>query len=892
MFVLLIKLASTLEQEIYYFHKMKYRLFTFMLLMVISILYPSSCFCQQLRVEAKNAYQRGALFKAKQLCEQKLNTLEEVDSLNPFERSEAYQLYANINYAIGLPEQYKEAIDSMWHYRSKLNQPIYFVEYAAYQLRYLTYFHNYAPAIKLVDTASQVLSRHQASAHLIDTLFFHANVLNAYRNTFMEDLSDSEKQMRKWTLFKEYEKLPWFNGSDAVKKAVYCTFLGNIMQDFVYLRPDKYPKEISDTALQKALYYYKKGRKFILQKYGRENHLSGRLAALIALQYAKDEYQVDSVFFWCNKAIKASQMIKPNGRETYRNLKYPLFAARLKAEILTKDPTTLAAQVKSQIKEVESMLSHRSYFISKFLQNRSDRFAQGYALDPTDQLTLLYRQNLIAAKNYADSLACFRKIWRFQSVRYSKATYFEALQNHLGKQNVQDLILAYHSIYEQNQILLDELFLSRNNELDKDTLEVKKEIAHWQKKLNYFLANCPIEFKNFIENKSQQTLEEFQRSLDKKQAFVLFYYSRGMLFIPGYKPFALLVSNATVQLVDLKESYETIAFPFSVSSLKNGAQFKRQAYLQYHNFFEEIDQALDSTISSLSLSVTPQFSSISFESTLKDTAFYNWKEAPFLLKERAIAYTQNQSVDFLNSFRSYSSKRKLYQDQCDSTALIATPFALELAKKLVKKYSFESLISSSNILADSSYLAFQLISHASLDSLLKVHHHYYKAQAKYDENAILFCDTTLNLSDFDGSDLKAKLAVIASCGSGEGFVEVQNGRYDYARVMLKNGSQTAITSFIEMDEKSTAQILEKFYAYLSNGEKVAAALQKAKLDFLAQVKDPELYNPVYWAGLKVDGANQKIHLLGEEEENSQWILAIIMLGIGILIVANGKDCFS
>jgi len=860
---------------------MKYPLFLLVLFIQV-VFFSSDCLSQQLGDKAKTAYENGALFKAKELCSQYISSFDLCSNESFFELAEAHQLFANINYAIGLPEQYKVAIDSMWKYRSKLNKEIYFVEYAAYKMRYMTYFHNYTPAIKLADSASEVLSRNKFDSHLIDTLFFHANVLNTYRNTFLEDLSNSEKQMRKWTLFKKYEKFSWLSVKDEFQKAVYCTFLGNIMQDFVIHRPLQYPKEISDTAFKKALYYYKEGRRAILRKFGRENHLSGRLASLIALQFAKNKYQIDSVLYWCGKAISASRIQTMKRSKLYRHLKYPLFASRLKAAILIKDSSTVAAQLRTQIKEIESMLSHRSYYVGKFLLNRNDRFAQGYALDPADELCLLYRLSLKSANSKKDSLNYFNQIWNYQSVRYNKASYFEALQNHLGKHKVDQFISKYNLIYEQKQVLYDELYLARINNDIIDTTEVKREIEHWHNKLKNFLGGSPNEFKNFIENKSQQTINEFQNSLLNNEAFILFYYSNGMLSITQNKPFALIISYSNIEIANLKERDETIDFVLSISQIKNGSEFKRQAYTQYYNFFKEIDQRLDSSIESITLSVTPRLSNISFESTLRDTIFQDWEYAPFLLKELAISYTQNQSLDYLNSFRTFSSKRSLYQDNCNSTQLVAIPFSQSLSKALMNNYNFNNLPSASQFLADSSLLAFQLISHASLDSLLKVKSNYYKAQSIYDENSILLCDTILDLSDFDENNFKAKLAVIAACESGDGLIEQFNGRYDFGRVMLKNGSQTAVTSLIKMDDKSTAQILNNFYAYLAKGEKVPIALQKAKLDFLAQIEDPELYKPVYWAGLKVDGINQSIALTTDKTEVVDWILLGLIIAVFIL----------
>jgi CHAT domain len=87
------------------------------------------------------------------------------------------------------------------------------------------------------------------------------------------------------------------------------------------------------------------------------------------------------------------------------------------------------------------------------------------------------------------------------------------------------------------------------------------------------------------------------------------------------------------------------------------------------------------------------------------------------------------------------------------------------------------------------------------------------------------------------------------------------------------------------DDKSTAWIIQRFYHYLQNGVPAAAALQKAKLDYL-QSPDIEkrFKSPNYWAHLVLTG-------IPEREKNSLrwlWVTTILFVIAGIFYYAGKR----
>ncbi len=73
--------------------------------------------------------------------------------------------------------------------------------------------------------------------------------------------------------------------------------------------------------------------------------------------------------------------------------------------------------------------------------------------------------------------------------------------------------------------------------------------------------------------------------------------------------------------------------------------------------------------------------------------------------------------------------------------------------------------------------------------------------------------------------------------------------------MLK---ENLLSSLWKIDEKTSADILAKFYEYLSKGDAKGEALRKAKLHFI-NVNRGKLNHPYYWAGLALIGNDDPVY---------------------------------
>lgn len=113
----------------------------------------------------------------------------------------------------------------------------------------------------------------------------------------------------------------------------------------------------------------------------------------------------------------------------------------------------------------------------------------------------------------------------------------------------------------------------------------------------------------------------------------------------------------------------------------------------------------------------------------------------------------------------------------------------------------------------------------------------------------------LTTKEIGGLDLEGKRFVLSSCQSAQGLTASSVGIYSLANTFRARGARSTVANFWDQPDISGAKIIPSYFAYLSQGEGSARALQKAKLDHLQQEKDPLLLQPKYWAGFQCISAD-------------------------------------
>lgn len=108
----------------------------------------------------------------------------------------------------------------------------------------------------------------------------------------------------------------------------------------------------------------------------------------------------------------------------------------------------------------------------------------------------------------------------------------------------------------------------------------------------------------------------------------------------------------------------------------------------------------------------------------------------------------------------------------------------------------------------------------------------------------------------------ARLVVLSGCESALGRATQGEGVLGLAAAFFVSGARAVVASIWEVDDRATAQLMERLYAHLAAGEPIAHALRMAQLDLRA-----EHPHPFFWAGFVVIGDGDVVVPL---EERSTW----------------------
>lgn len=99
--------------------------------------------------------------------------------------------------------------------------------------------------------------------------------------------------------------------------------------------------------------------------------------------------------------------------------------------------------------------------------------------------------------------------------------------------------------------------------------------------------------------------------------------------------------------------------------------------------------------------------------------------------------------------------------------------------------------------------------------------------------------------------LNADAVVLSACETGTGRLQGEEGIMNLARAFLTAGAKSVVASLWDVDDRSTATLMEDFYEHLAKGESIAMALRSSQLEFIKTYR--EKASPYLWAGFEVIG---------------------------------------
>jgi len=112
-------------------------------------------------------------------------------------------------------------------------------------------------------------------------------------------------------------------------------------------------------------------------------------------------------------------------------------------------------------------------------------------------------------------------------------------------------------------------------------------------------------------------------------------------------------------------------------------------------------------------------------------------------------------------------------------------------------------------------------------------------------------DGLLQTRDIYGLRLDADLVTLSACETALGQNVSGEGIIGLTRAFFYAGARAVVASLWDIEDASTARLMQRFYANIRRGEPIDAALQHAKIDFVRGGGDTA--RPFFWASFIVSG---------------------------------------
>jgi len=136
------------------------------------------------------------------------------------------------------------------------------------------------------------------------------------------------------------------------------------------------------------------------------------------------------------------------------------------------------------------------------------------------------------------------------------------------------------------------------------------------------------------------------------------------------------------------------------------------------------------------------------------------------------------------------------------------------------------------------------------------------------ENEFLYTRDLYNLR------LNADMVVLSACETGVGELQRGEGIVSLARGFSYAGAKSIVTTLWSINDATTVELMEGFYAYLKDGMAKDAALRRAKLDYIQSHPNDEVH-PFYWAAFVAVGDMSPVPVKGKY----WWFWGFAVLGL-------------
>jgi CHAT domain-containing protein/Tfp pilus assembly protein PilF len=397
-------------------------------------------------------------------------------------------------------------------------------------------------------------------------------------------------------------------------------------------------------------------------------------------------------------------------------------------------------------------------------------------------------------------------------------------------------------------------------------LKAKLDFEGFQKQLEKAYPNY---FKLKYQTDKPLTIKDLQAKMTDNMAVVQYYLGDSSLFI-----FSVSKSNSSVlekkltpkyfdEINDLRRSTGDYKF---VKEKSDSAQilYLSSARFLYKNLLEGSLSILGK-IERLRIIPDGALSYIPFEMLLtEDATSWRGDNTPWLLKRMAVSYAySNRLLDVENSGKadgdfggygiSYEANKFFFSEgEKKNDKITPLKYTVEEVNNIQSMLNGKAWI-------DQSATKKSFLENAPKQGVIHLAMHGFLDPKDALNSGLIFSrnapnDTTNYLTGYDlyAMELNTKLAVLSACNTGDGVLKGKEGIMSLARSFAFAGCQSLVMSLWSVPDKTTSDIMVKFYENLKNGMPKDVALQQAKLTHLSTA-EPSRRVPNTWAAMILMG---------------------------------------
>ncbi len=166
-----------------------------------------------------------------------------------------------------------------------------------------------------------------------------------------------------------------------------------------------------------------------------------------------------------------------------------------------------------------------------------------------------------------------------------------------------------------------------------------------------------------------------------------------------------------------------------------------------------------------------------------------------------------------------------------------------------------------------------LASHAVADPVLPLYSH-----VELWDDPAADDDGRLHLYELQGRRLDADLVVLSGCGTAQGRTHVGEGMLGLQHAFRAVGAQSTLATLWSVDDRATAEVMDRFYAHLRRGLPKDRALQRANIEYLAAHEGRDA-SPFFWAAPVLYGNPAALEWEMPLATQARWAL------LGLLLLA-------